>query len=104
MRTHTIHKQKPFKTMKTTTHTPGPWFHTKSGNSFQIVAGSDLNGEPNELVATVHPIAHNCDYEPCEETKANARLIAAAPDLLQVVEDYVLLDRKSTRLNSSHRT
>jgi hypothetical protein len=77
--------------MNNTLHTPAPWLRSKSGNQFQIVAGSDLNGEPNELIATIHPIAHNCEYEPCDETKSNARLISAAPDLLQVVADYVLL-------------
>ena len=70
-----------------TQHTLGPWLRSKSGNTFQIVAGSDGNGDPNELVATVHPIGYNCDYEPCDETKANARLISAAPELLSALED-----------------
>ena len=55
-----------------------------------------MNGEPNELIATIHPIAHNCEYEPCDETKSNARLIAAAPDLLSALEfllaDYIAID------------
>jgi hypothetical protein len=68
------------------THTPGPWLRTKSGNTFQIVAGADGNGDPNELVATVHPAAITIDHEPCDETKANARLISAAPDMLSALE------------------
>jgi hypothetical protein len=72
--------------MKKTLHTPGPWLRSKSGKTFQIVAGSDGNGDPNELVATVNPIGYNCEYEPCDETKANARLIASAPDLLSAVD------------------
>ena len=75
--------------MNNTLHTPAPWLRSKSGNQFQIVAGSDLNGEPNELIATIHPIAHNCEYEPCDETKSNARLIAAAPDLLSALENLM---------------
>ena len=79
-----------------TQHTLGPWLRSKSGNTFQIVAGSDGNGDPNELVATVHPIGYNCDYEPCDETKANARLISSAPELLSALEfllaDYIAID------------
>ena len=70
----------------TAQHTPGPWLRTKSGNTFQIVAGADGNGDPNQLVATVHPAAITIDHEPCDETKANARLIASAPDLLSALE------------------
>ena len=70
-------------------HTPGPWIRSKSGNTFQIVAGKDLNEEPNTLVANIPPIGYNCDYEPCDETKANARLIAAAPELLSALRECV---------------
>ena len=78
--------------MKTTLHTPAPWLRSKSGNQFQIVAGSDLNSEPNELIATIHPISHNCEYEPCDETKSNARLIAAAPDLLDALKALMVTE------------
>lgn len=76
-------------------HTPGPWLRSKSGNTFQIVAGKDMNEEPNTLVANIPPIGYNCDYEPCDETKANAHLIAAAPDLLSALRfllaDYIAI-------------
>jgi hypothetical protein len=72
--------------MNTTNHTPGPWLFSKSGNQFQIVAGADSNGDPNELVATVPPIAYNCDYDPCDETKSNARLVSASPDMFQALQ------------------
>jgi len=72
--------------MDTQQHTPGPWLRSKSGKTFQIVAGSDGNSDPNELVATVNPIGYNCEYEPCDETKANARLISSAPDLLDALD------------------
>lgn len=87
--------------MKTQTqHTPGPWLRSRSGNTFQIVAGSDGNGDCNELVATVHPIGYNCEYEPCDETKANGRLISACPDLLSALESLLYranaLDQSAT--------
>jgi hypothetical protein len=88
------------------THTPGPWLRTKSGNrlssAFQIVAGADGNGDPNTLVATIHPIGIPFDPEPCEETKANARLIAAAPELLSACQAFLELFKSggnSERLN-----
>jgi hypothetical protein len=71
-------------------HTPGPWLRTKSGNrpssAFQIVAGADGNGDPNQLVATVHPAAITIDHEPCDETRANARLISASPDIFDALQ------------------
>jgi hypothetical protein len=74
----------------TAQHTPGPWLRTKSGNrlssAFQIVAGADGNGDPNTLVATIHPIGIPFDPEPCEETRANARLISAAPDMFDALQ------------------
>jgi hypothetical protein len=70
----------------TAQHTPGPWFRTKSGNTFQIVAGADGNGDPNQLVATVHPAAITIDHEPCDETKANARLISALPEMFDALQ------------------
>ena len=36
-------------------------------------------------------MVRNEDYFPVEESDANARLIAAAPDLLQVARDFLLL-------------
>jgi hypothetical protein len=86
--------QKNYQKMTTQSqHTPSPWIRSRSGKTFQIVAGSDGNGDPNELVATVHPIGYNCEYKPCDETKANARLISASPDLLAALE--TLLSRSS---------
>ena len=60
--------------MKTpTTHTPGPW---KMGSNWQNIWAQ------GRLVAEVTP--GNCEPG---ELKANARLIAAAPELLRSVED-----------------
>ena len=45
-----------------------------------------MNEEPSTLVANIPPIGYNCDYEPCDETKANAHLIASAPELLDALK------------------
>ena len=64
--------------MKTTQHTPGPWR-----------IAPDMHGIGNNLVAGVidatgYAIA-NCG----SSGNANARLIAAAPDLLAALQDLV---------------
>jgi hypothetical protein len=56
------------------THTSGPW--TKEGAT---ILQSDTNKGICKLLGSE------------QDQNANARLIAAAPDLLQVVEDYLLL-------------
>jgi hypothetical protein len=83
-------------------HTPGPWLRSKSGNTFQIVAGKDMNEEPNTLVANIPPIGYNCDYEPCDETKANAHLIASAPDLLSALIALEKASRKVLDTSATH--
>ena len=59
--------------MKTETkHTEGPW---RTGDLWNTVFGPP-NGQPcPEIIATVH-----------KGKKANARLIAAAPDMLEALE------------------
>ena len=66
-----------------TTHTPGPWTIEKSTRTdHHIIAG-------RRWIAT----ASNHDFHPTQEenerTIANARLIAAAPDLLAALEALV---------------
>lgn len=65
--------------MTNATHTPGPWAFT-----------ADMYGLDNMRVfgvndATGNGIA-NCGYDGRGECKANARLVAAAPDLLETLE------------------
>lgn len=64
------------------THTPGPWKAVKVGNTkvTQAVIADTQYGF--HLIATTHPI-------PIENTgrqEENARLIAAAPELLEALE------------------
>lgn len=83
-------------------HTPAPW---KAGN---VTRTKDAAREvytfskhdPNATIATVHD---NGDYNECE---ANARLIAAAPDLLAALQDCLkIVDRyRATHLGDGDIT
>ena len=64
--------------MNETKHTPGTWYEAKMGNDHQGLVVDEQTGA-NVAVA----------YD-----KANARLIAAAPDLLAVLE--TILERLGT--------
>jgi hypothetical protein len=60
------------------THTPGPWridSKTRFGD-YTIAAGESVK---------------TCEFIAKTQSEANARLIAAAPDLLQVARDFLLL-------------
>ena len=64
-------------------HTPGPWTD-KGGSAGAVWAG-------NEFIASVYPNAQpGWDgygrFDRQDETEANARLIAAAPDLFEALE------------------
>jgi hypothetical protein len=62
-------------------HTPGPW--RISGTMTKYIEASLGNGWTQEI-ATVGPTEHDNGYG--EQHRANARLIAAAPDLLEAME------------------
>lgn len=59
-----------------TKHTPGPWYLVEYGG--ETICSSDYEEE----VAVVIRV-----YESDAEFEANARLIAAAPDMLKVLEN-----------------
>lgn len=61
-----------------TKHTPGPWHHT--GREFNDVRDSD-----DELVAVALHLRVGQPERSVQEAEANARLIAAAPDLLEML-------------------
>jgi hypothetical protein len=79
-------------------HTPGPW---KLHARFNVVSG-DPENDPHRggvgkgagrFIATVEPDyahARNAFNAPGAAAEANARLIAAAPELLAVAESLVL--------------
>jgi len=62
-------------------HTPGPW----DFDSFAL--REEIRAENNPLIATVCSV--HCDSP--EQMKANARLIAAAPELLEALRWYAEL-------------
>lgn len=72
-----------------TTWTPGPWEATERSDYHEILARDETcnwYGRPN-----MHAVAY-CDTEIDEgEQLANARLIAAAPDLYSAAERYCRL-------------
>ncbi len=61
-------------------HTPGPWFN----NGSVIRSGYDRDQNVNNYVAQAG--SESCDYA---TQHANARLIAAAPDLLKALQATV---------------
>jgi hypothetical protein len=69
-----------------TKHTKGPWLIAPSDGRFFVYA---LNDEgTNAFHASVSP-GHIPHYDDEETQKANARLIAAAPDLLEASQDLL---------------
>lgn len=68
-------------------HTPGPWHYRIADNGTPIV----------ETASGEQEVARGGYEGPIAEGEANARLIAAAPDLLAALEDaYADLDRLNT--------
>lgn len=60
-----------------TEHTPGPWYFNPRNDPRQPQIASETTG---------HSIAVVYDHTTDDEKRANARLIAAAPDLLEAAE------------------
>ena len=90
---HTTHK-KPKTHMKTTQHTSGEWYVERIP---VMVDKQPCDGDIWAVYSTRKTRLHNKPQDICffnwgtPEGKANAHLISAAPDLLQVAKDYVLL-------------
>jgi len=68
------------------THTPGPWYHLNGDLIGAIVR------ERNSIIAELNIESGPQGTKPsANEREANARLIAAAPELLEALEYYVSL-------------
>ncbi len=65
-------------------HTPGPWTANLAPQG-----GFDIEKDPNDLGRYMVLATRNADEARAEEMHANARLIAAAPDLLEALRDMV---------------
>jgi hypothetical protein len=78
-------------------HTAGPWnVIYKFGTSVGISSGKPqqyVNGEAQDQIVMIVPCAEHNGGD--EATKANAHLIAAAPDLLEALESIVFKDREA---------
>lgn len=69
-------------------HTPGPWAYVESDGSseFGFVRGGETRDHLPVMQTYVASFSASSHYRPAEETRANARLIAAAPELLAACE------------------
>jgi hypothetical protein len=80
--------------MQTNKHTSGPWFRTVSQHNgetvYDICTAAD-NGEPKEMIARVNHCVITPGLAISDEVRANARLIAAAPDLLAALINCIPL-------------
>jgi hypothetical protein len=63
-----------------TQHTPGPWTHSQWGQTISI------NADGFTGIANINPSGNHKSGIPKPEDRANARLIAAAPDLLETAK------------------
>lgn len=69
-------------------HTPGPWTQLDQEHAISIVSAGIV-------IADVFKPDDNCVSPPMSETLDNARLIAAAPDLLKALEEVARWDEES---------
>lgn len=65
-------------------HTPGPW-HIQDDHGKRWI---ETNGN-DDTIAEIHRRRRMGSVYSCEEADANARLIAAAPDLLEALEEFM---------------
>ena len=83
-----------FIAMQTNKHTSGPWFRTVSQHNGETVCDictAADNGEPKEMIARVNHCVITPGLAISDEARANARLIAAAPDLILALEEMLAI-------------
>lgn len=75
-------------------HTPGPWIIDESpaGNDDEPITISAEDPKDDQMFVLASIWGEDCDEEETPMTRANAKLIAAAPDLLAelIAEDAML--------------
>lgn len=72
-------------------HTPGPWnvYESDDGHEIRMGRANDSISYPSHCIVTYDHMIYPVDGEQYEEAEANARLIAAAPELLEALEGMV---------------
>lgn len=68
-------------------HTPGPWVYFAKLSGSENHKGFNLAAEYGKWLGDLTPM-NNEDGDPSEEAIANARLIAAAPELVEALERF----------------
>ena len=77
--------------MKEAKHTPGPWFTHRDGFS-SVYVEARVGGGMLQEVACCGPTNEGSDQQ-----EANARLIAAAPELLDALRGLLALEEENLR-------
>ena len=73
----------------TTQHTPGPWWVDQGVDGLDLPGHVTINAKNKLALAQVVWVMEDdaAEGKPSPEREANARLIAAAPDLLEALEN-----------------
>ena len=81
--------KQPKTASKSSSHTPGPWHLTtyKQGGDSETHRGLCLHPQ-GQIVARL-PIGYNGDYPAGDSALPNARLIAAAPEMYELLSTII---------------
>lgn len=71
--------------MSSAKHTPGPWVRCEEAPKI-IMSGSFIKGHQGYIVGSVSGNDNSGFYASEQEAEANARLIVAAPEMLEALE------------------
>lgn len=70
-------------------HTPGPWRISKESPTIIKRDFREIGSDEGELIASAHGYSNSGFFPDGAAAIANARLIAAAPELLAALRNYV---------------
>lgn len=69
---------------ETLKHTPGPWHIGRGADGLPII-----HTAPDTFSSSGQGVAHVCKRTMCQEHTANARLIAAAPEMYEALRALI---------------